>query len=156
MWIEPATPAIHPIPASSHWSRSTNAWLAWHPLLFYETSSWQDVYCSCALHFWKYANMQTWKYERYKYDRMKEEKMRIRKSIFELMWIEPSIPATSATHLVTSHHFPFQPTHTYPVQTIPGSLDIPFCFIEHLPDGMHTVHVRFLFWKYANIEIGNV
>jgi hypothetical protein len=85
MWIEPATsatlaipaipatPAIHPIPshpiqsspipAYQHLFCSKNIWLDSYLILFYQTSSWQNAYCWCVLHFWKYVNMWIWNIE---------------------------------------------------------------------------------------------
>jgi hypothetical protein len=87
---------------------------------------------------------------------------------------EPATPATHATHPIQSHTIPSNPItyHTisyhdmiwhaitshhitaYPhwySSKIPRSFDVIFCFMKHLLDGMHTVHVQCICWKYSNI-----
>jgi hypothetical protein len=46
-----------------------------------------------------------------------------------------------------------QPTNTHSAQKIAGSLDVPFCSMKHIPNGIHTVQTRCIFW---NMQIWNI
>jgi hypothetical protein len=137
------------------------------PFLFYQTSSWRNIYCWCVLYFWKYEiwNMKSWNmiwwYDDmmmgWSHDKMLEEKLEIRKrkreSTFEWKWIEPATSATPATHATHATHAipPTMATQlitTY--QQLPRSkyhwLDwYHFCSIKHLPAGMHIVNACCIF-----------
>jgi hypothetical protein len=199
MWIEPATSAtsaipailaIHPVPTYQHLSRSKNTWLDSYPILFYETSSWRNAYCSCALNFWKYANMwiceyvnmriceyanmwiceygnmkyrnmTEWRRKRWEWGNKKKEQTR-------LSWCESNPrPLSSLPSLLPLPHITSNPILSNHIQSNPslptfitlkilGSVHIPFCYLKHLHDGMHTVHVRYIFENMRICEYGKM
>jgi hypothetical protein len=98
-------------------------------LLFYETFSWRNACCACALHFLMWIEPAT-----------------------------PATPAKYPipSSPITFYPSPSPHTHTYPAQKINGSLHTSFCSIKYFLDEMCTVYVRRTFWKYVNMWIWNI
>jgi hypothetical protein len=135
----PAQPiTYHTMLADPHSSRSKDSWFASYPFLLYETYSWRNAYCWCALHFWKYeinkyTNIQIYKYTNiqiYKYDIMKEENTKIKKEEKKQIrksekgkrekhnWVDMNRAPTDLPHLPHLQHMLPSPYYTITSNTI--------------------------------------